>query len=78
MLSVGEMLGIAAAILAAGGVLAKVAGLDARVNKLEAGQADQGRRIGSNESEILALKSTAQVDREYQRRLTGANPKGGE
>jgi hypothetical protein len=75
-MGIGEWIAVGTVILAAGGLLAKVAGLDARINKLESGQADQGRRIGEAHATIEAIKQVREVERHYERRATGANPTG--
>jgi hypothetical protein len=57
-------------ILAMGAALARLAAHEARLNKLERGAEDQGRRLGEVAGQLEAAKAAAQVEREYTRRLT--------
>jgi hypothetical protein len=68
----GAIFTVGGVVLAAGAALARLAGQDARISKLERGAEDQGRRVGGTEADIKAIQESRTVEREYTRRLTGA------
>lgn len=72
-MTISEIATIGGAVLAAGAALARLASHEARLNKLERGAEDQGRRLGDTKAELEALKAANQVERDYQRRLTGSH-----
>jgi hypothetical protein len=72
----GVVLSVGAIVLGAGAALARLSSHEARINKLERGAEDQGRRIGDLAAKQEAQAAETRVDREYRRSLTGSHKSG--
>ena len=75
----GALFTLAGVVLAGGGYLAKLSALGEKVRELERSREAQGTRMGEIEKELVAVKASNEVERDYSRRwlLPPSKPGGG-